>query len=454
MNGDATSPANLAIGKSFFWMVCSGAISIANSIVIWIAMARSRDVDEVGRFAIVLGIYALFVSVCSLGLVPYFVSEITRRKSDQDGNRPTREFISSAALFMAGSGVISAVLMTLTGLYTTESGSARFAIFILSFAMVPSGLIILAEAVAVAHERTRIIAIVTSTENIFRTIIPLLLIVEGYGLPAICVAFLAVRCLALATYYPLSRGIVSQKWVRSNELRTLATVAPTFAGTVIASAVMWQGPAVLLGKLSNEVETAEFGTASRFMIPAAILMASYADVIQPHLTHFAQRSRRMLGSYLRRVSLFPFSVAFTAAIVAPFASTYVLSMLFGAKYAEAAPTLEIFAACLMPYTLIMLIARSLVSMQAQRIDLLANISGAAVLIIAGWFLVPLYGAVGAAVSLLAGFILMAAIEGAAVIYLVKSNGDAAAKDLAAGSGSKTGWKMSVIQRLQSQPTDN
>lgn len=443
---------DLAVGKSFFWMVWSGAISIANSVVLWIVMARSRDVDEVGRFAIVLGIYALFVSVCSLGLVPYLVSEISRRLNIFDRSDEVRNFVSSAALFMTGSGVVSAVLMTLLGLYATESASARTAIFILSFAMVPGGLITLAEAAAVAHGRTRIIAVVTSTENIVRTVIPLILILNGYGLPAICASFLAVRCLALAAYIPQSRGLVSRKWIRSGELRGIVRIAPTFAGTVIAASIMWQGPAVLLGRFSNELETAQYGAASRFMIPASILMASYADVIQPHLVHYAQRSRAMLGQYLRRIGSIPFVLAVIAAISSPFAAGLVLSTLFGSRYVEAASTLEIFAVCLIPYTLIMLMARGLISMRAQKIDLLANMIGALVLVAAGWILVPEYGAVGAAASQLLGFVLMAVIEVAAVTYLVNRPGSSRGTERSVETDS--GWKMTGIPSLQSRPSDN
>jgi O-antigen/teichoic acid export membrane protein len=318
--------------------------------------------------------------------------------------------------------------------------------------MVPGGLITLAEAAAVAHGRTRIIAVVTSTENIVRTVVPLILILNGYGLPAICASFLAVRCLALAAYIPQSRGLVSRKWIRSGELRGIVRIAPTFAGTVIAASIMWQGPAVLLGRFSNELETAQYGAASRFMIPASILMASYADVIQPHLVHYAQRSRAMLGQYLRRIGSIPFVLAVIAAIASPFAAGLVLSTLFGSRYAEAASTLEIFAVCLIPYTLIMLMARGLISMRAQKIDLLANMIGALVLVAAGWILVPEYGAVGAAASQLLGFVLMAVIEVAAVTYLVNRPGSSRGTERSVETDS--GWKMTGIPSLQSRPSDN
>lgn len=414
------STGDLAVGKSFFWMVWSGAISIANSVVLWIAMARSRDVDEVGRFAIVLGIYALFVGICSLGLVPHFVTEISKRRASTDPRGSLRDYISSAAVFVSGSGLASAVMMTLVGFYATESADARLAVFILSFAMIPMGMITLAEAAAVAHGSTRLIAMVTTTENIVRTIVPLILILQGYGLPAICVSLVIVRFLALAAYLIPGRSMMSRYCIRSGELRMIARLAPTFAGTVVAASVMWQGPAVLLGRFSSELETAKYGTASRFMIPASILLASYADVIQPHFTRYAHDSFKRLGRYIRRIAFIPAIVAIAGMILSPFAASFVLTTLFGGHYGEAASTLEIFAACLIPYTLIMIMARGLVAMGAQRIDLYANLVGVAVFLLAGWMLVPEYGAVGAAASQLLGFVTMAFIEIAAVVWLINN----------------------------------
>ena len=71
------------VAQNLLWMVWSGAISIANSMLIWIFLARLREPEELGRFTIVMGLYALFYSVCSLGLMPFLVSEISRRSEQK-----------------------------------------------------------------------------------------------------------------------------------------------------------------------------------------------------------------------------------------------------------------------------------------------------------------------------------------------------------------------------------
>ncbi len=395
-------------GREFLWMTWSGVISIANSVLLWIFLARMRDVDELGRFTILMGLYALFVSACSLGLVPYLVSEVSRRRERSDSS--VKRLISNASVFLFASGVVSAVLMALCGLWASESPSVRYSALILSLAMVPSGLIAMAEAVSIAYGRTRLIAVSTTLENVLRTVVPLGLIWYGFDLSAVCVSFVAVRVVALAIYAIAARSQLTNFVFDTAELRAIVRATPTFAGTIIFASINWQAAVILLGHFSTEAETAKYGAASRFLIPAAILMASYASVIQPLLAQYAVRGMREMGAYLSRTVRYPLLVAVVASVAAPFLSEPVLAMLFGAAYGDASLTLDIMALSTIPFCLVMIVARGLVAADAQHIDLLANALGLIVCIVAGAMLIPQFGAVGAAVAQLLSFVLMAVVE--------------------------------------------
>ncbi|HLM00730.1 MAG TPA: hypothetical protein VK400_06720, partial [Pyrinomonadaceae bacterium] len=201
---EISSPgAGKATMQNMLWMAWSGAVSIANSILIWVFMARMRDVEELGRFTIVMALYALFFSVCSLGLMPYMVNEISRRKarsesgeSGESGEKSAAGvsgFIGGASAFLLVSGICCAVLMAACGFWASESWSVRVSTMILSLAMIPTGLIGVAEATAISYGRTRLIAFVTTLENVLRTAVPLGLIWLGYDISAVCVSFVAVR---------------------------------------------------------------------------------------------------------------------------------------------------------------------------------------------------------------------------------------------------------------------
>ena len=62
------------------WMVWSGGVSIANGVVLWAALARWRQPEEVGQFTAVIGLQTIFATICALGIGPYLTSEIARRR--------------------------------------------------------------------------------------------------------------------------------------------------------------------------------------------------------------------------------------------------------------------------------------------------------------------------------------------------------------------------------------
>ncbi|HEX9930507.1 MAG TPA: polysaccharide biosynthesis C-terminal domain-containing protein [Pyrinomonadaceae bacterium] len=412
--------ASTSVTRPLLWMVLSGVISIANSILIWVFMARMRETEELGRFTIVMGLYALFYSVCSLGLMPFLVSEISRRneqsKMRQEGEQAVVSFVSSASVFLLISGIVCAVLMAACGFWASESWSVRVSTLILSLTMIPTGVIGVAEATAISFGRTRLIAFVTTLENVLRTLIPLVLIWLGYSISVICLSFVVVRIPALLVYLLAAKKRISNFDFNTEDFVKILKVSPTFAGTIIFASINWQVVIILLGHYSTEVESAKYGVASRFLIPVSILMASYANVIQPLITQHIQKATGNSGLYLSKMARYPLILSTLAALISPFLSGQVLVAFFGDNYADVAPTLNILAVSVVPFCLVMVVARGLIATNSQHIDLLANALGAIACFSAGAMLIPQYGAVGAALAQLISFLLIALVE---VSYLSK-----------------------------------
>lgn len=409
------------IGRNLMWLIWSGTISIANSLLLWIFIAQMRDVEEVGRFTIVLGLYTLFVGICSLGLIPFLVSEISRRQLLFDEGSPESEaaihsFISSASVVLFMSGLACTLLMAISGFLVSESWTVRISTLILSLAMIPTGLIDVGEAVSVSLNKTRLIAISTTFENLLRTVIPFGLIWYNYNIWLVFASFVAVRVGALLIYGWAARNKIKYFNPSSIYLRHILKAVPVFGGTIILASINWQAVIILLGIFSTEIEAAKYGVASRFLIPVSIFMASYSSVIQPVITQYYERSPKDAGTYLSKLISYPLILATLAAIISPFLSRTVISFLFGDVYAEVSATLDILAISVIPFSIIMVVARGLVAANSQRIDLIANGVGVAVCIVSGVFLIPKYGAVGAAIVQLMSFVAMALLE---TIYLSK-----------------------------------
>lgn len=392
--------------QNVLWMAWSGAVSIANSVAVWVFMARWREPEEIGRFTVVMSFYMLFFTICSLGLSPFIVNEISRRLSDEKKTE-TERFIGTTMISLLVWGIFCAVLMTISGIIFSPSNEIRISTLILSFAMIPTGAITCAESVSISFGKARLIAVVNTLENLLRTIIPVALIFYGFSLPFVCAAFVFVRFVSFAVYFFANFSISKITIFDREVFRKLLKAAPTFAGITILASLNWQVVTMLLGRFSTEIEAAKYGVASRFLIPVMILMAGYAGVIQPLL---ANKTDEKLGVFLSKIIKNLLLLATFASLLAPFFSEIVLKILFGENYAQSAPSLNILALTVVPFCAVMIVGRGLVATNSQYIDLIANAVGIAVCAVIGMLLIPKYGAVGAAATQFLSLLAMALVE--------------------------------------------
>ncbi len=384
----------MSVLRDALWMVWSGTISIANSVALWAMFARWRNPAELGRFTIVMGIYMIFMTICTLGLYPYTASETARRTGDE-----RRRLFASVTVFLFIWSVICAGLMIVTGFVVSSSGEVRMATAALSLVLLPTGLISAAEPALTALGRARIIALVTTIENLLRTVIPLLLLWQGRSLLLICVSFVVVRLLACLLYACIAgRRLTILKLARWSVIREIAAHSPAFAGIAVLSALHWQAASVLAGRLSSETEAALFGAASRFLIPVMVLMAAYGGVLQPAATRLAEVSRQALGAFMARSLRLVLALALPCAIGLALLAREVLTLLFSEKMLMAAPALQMMALSLVPFCGVMVLSRGLVATGHQRIDLCGNLIAVVINLLLNVALIPRFGATGAAAA--------------------------------------------------------
>lgn len=402
LNQGVESTAGLL--RNTAWMAWSGGVSIANGIVLWIAMARWRQPAEIGQFTSVIGLQAIFTTICALGINPYLTSEIARRND-------RKSFIASATVLIESWAVIMAITMTAAGFALSESPAMWLSVVILSLSLPVSGLIGVAESVFTAIGQARVIALATTTENLLRTLIPLFLLYHGYSLPTLCLSFVVMRMVACAAYAVVARchlsAILSATWPLAREI---AARTPTFAGVNILAAAHWQLGSVLINRLGDDQAAAEYGVTTRFFVPVTVLLASYSSVILPNASRLAGHSLSSLENFLSRCLRLVIALALPFVVGAFMLGRDLLESLFGARYATAWPALGLLAMSVVPFSMIMVASRGLIASGRQRFDLLGNLVAVVTNVTLNFILIPRFGAPGAVASQLISVSVMSAVE--------------------------------------------
>jgi len=403
-----------SFARNIAWMAWSGTISIANSVIVWMVMARSREAAEMGRFTLVMSLYLLFFTICSLGLNPYLVAEISRQGASTNGHSP-RQFLTNAMLILLFWSLLCVGAMNVSGVIISSVNEVRAGVLVMSLTMPMTAMMTIADSYCTAFGRVRFIAAAATTENVLRTVLPIYLLLRGNGLVAICGSFVLARLIAIAVYaialrLELAKFLRHRIEVQAAEWKRLIRVVPTFAGITILASIHLQLAVILLGRLGTEEAAAQYGVASRFLIPFAILMSSYAAVLQPEAARKAQQSTQLLAAFLARSLRFVMPAAALVALTGAFFARPILTLLFGTRYTDATVTLGVLLASIVPFCGVMILARGLIALQKQHLDLLGNVIAVATSLVLGMILIPKYGAIGAAVAHLLSMLALFAVE--------------------------------------------
>jgi O-antigen/teichoic acid export membrane protein len=206
-------------------------------------------------------------------------------------------------------------------------------------------------------------------------------------------------CAALFGFALVRQFIGRLDWRRPfSELHSLRTVVPRFAGATVCFLALRNAGLVMLPSLADTAQAGYFGVSYQLadlaMLPPTVLalsstfaMARGASTSQPHLR------RTMLAMVLLlTVTLWPL-VALAVALAEP-----VLSLLFGAKFAVAAPVLQLMMLATPLMAIDQVLSQGMVSDHRYHDDLVAVAVGALVAVALTALCAARWGAVGAALA--------------------------------------------------------
>lgn len=368
----------------------------AISFALILFISRYLGVEGLGAYSLVVSYLGIFMTLAALGLGTLVVREAARDLEQ------AHAFFVNAALFGSVSSLLAIVgMIVVVGLMGYENQVFQAAI-ICSFSLFPSTAINYMEAMFRAFERAEYIAITFLVENILRVGACVILLLCGYGIVPLFIAFLGSRFLASALMFFCYVRVLGMPefQFRPEVWRFLGKEAATFASIAMFSTIHLNIDQIMLSKLKTLESVGIYSAADRLLDFCRALTLAFAGALFPILAKEyvsgIAKLRRLTIRSLRYLLLGTIPTAIGTAILA----NNIITLVYGHKFLTSAPVLAIHIFSLIPFSMVYFLAIVLIVTDNQRVDLGINVVAALLNIGLNFALIPYFAEIGAALAVL------------------------------------------------------
>ena len=384
-------------------------INRLGAALFWVFVARTLGVSVLGLLAFGLSLYSFFHTASTLGLGAVVIRDVAR-----DRIKAAPYFGQTLAVGFVLS-LIGAALMGGLGLLLSDTVDGKIITLILAAALIPSSAFYWSKSLLSALEQMPYIALARLGENVFKVAVGLgLLVWNGDVLTMAAVIFFS-KVVSAVLAFVFARSFVKPVWrLDKSLLRYFIRMTPAFSTTAITNSLFWTAPVVILSTFAGAYQAGLFGAAYKLVDVTISFALAYGQAMFPVVSRTLSQKRDTVASLLS--GSIKYSVMLTLAITVGMTllAPQLLLLVYGDSGLAATPVLRLLVWMILPFSMVPVLAFSLVSHSWQKLDVLANVVAALTVIALGLFLTPLYGALGAALSVLVGTILFWIVEWAGV----------------------------------------
>ncbi len=394
--------------QSTLWLLAEKVLTLLLSFLVTTAVARHLMPESFGRLSFWLALASMTAPLMTLGLNSLISREVLRRPNDTD------TILGSALALRLIAGLFIASVTSALAFFLLPISDAKL-LSVLFFASVANGSLVidfwlqahvangyaalLRLAVLVIFSVLRVTAVVFDAEVssfIFLLAFEIVLLGGAY----------------LATYQYLTAGMRNFR-VSLDECRQLLKQSRWLFFSGIAAVLYLKIDQVMLGVLINDDAVGIYVVAAKFsevwyFVPAALVTSYFPQLIRRQTTDKAGYALE-----IQKLNDLLFAIAFLVALLVTFSADALVPLLFGEAYSGAVPVLlvHIWAAILV--FMRALLSKWLIAEDLLRLSFLSQVAGAITNIALNSYLIPQYGALGAAYATVVSYL----VSGYAVLWL-------------------------------------
>lgn len=390
--GAATSGARRLAGNAA-WLTAGQLVSKVASVVFVVIVARAVGVREYGYFTFATAFVPLFLAFGTLGIDAAVIRELARNREQL-----SELFTSGLCVRLVTAVGALALSLGLAPLFA-DARLAVLTVLVVGVALFIDELTTYVATVFKAFEQIRFHAVALVVNRIGSTFLALVAYLADAGLVVITVTYflgslgaLLYAVLALRRHFPPVRLSAAR---RATALRLLRIGAPLGVAAVLNMA-LFRLDTVMVQAIEGAEEVGLYGVAFRFFESFLFLTWMLTDLT------FARISRQGRGERSTRTLELSVTVTLTAYLPlfvgSLFVAPWIVSTLFGERYAEAARAVPWLTFALVCYGITYQVRTAWMALGGRRAIAWIAAVALAINVPLNLLLIPRYGFVGAAVA--------------------------------------------------------
>lgn len=375
------------------WLLAGQIVSKVASLVFVVIVARAIGVREYGYFTFATSFVPLFLAFGTLGLDSAVVREVARDKS-----RLSEVFTSGLYVRLAIGVLALGLSMVLAPLFI-EDRLAVLTVFVVGTALFIDEVTTYLSSVFKAFERMRYHASALVVNRIGSTFLALGAYLAGAGLVPITIAYFAgslgalvYTTVALRKHFPP----IDLRAARRATAATLLKVGLPLGIAGVLNMALFRLDTVMVEAFEGAVAVGLYGVAFRFFESFLFVSWSLGSITLPRYARQG-RGRGSARTFDLAVAM-ALSFYVPIAVGAMFSSRWAVTVLFGARYVEAAQAVPWLTLGIAFYAITYQARNAIIGIGGR--SWIAWIAGIALVvnIIVNLFFIPRYGFPGAAMA--------------------------------------------------------
>jgi O-antigen/teichoic acid export membrane protein len=309
--------------------------------MVLIPIARALDLNEYGRFTLILTTIGIAQTFSSLGLRLVVIREIAR-------NLDNLSHLARKTLHLAMLGFFCTSIPLVLYLFLMERMDSPVLLAVSALLLLAQIIWNFAEPLAFGKEQMHFSSLIGSAFACIWIAAVFLFPAWIRHLQSLLAMFLLVQLARGAVYVFL---LWREGYFRTSSIhlagngigyRKLLTLSMPLYASSLLNALITQIPVLFLSKNSGPVEVAFFGVASKLSLPFVLLYSNLINAIYPFLArYYREKDTASFANRFKQLFLAAWSLGIGVCFLLSLFSAEIIRLLFGAKFAAASPAFAV-----------------------------------------------------------------------------------------------------------------